>query len=86
MAISLCLGWRIWLIFSYYFQVLKKDVNYKYSREARLQLKAYSFPVMMMVSLPNGTIIHAANANTFLDKSDGEITESPSFSEFVENG
>lgn len=38
------------------------------SQRARLHLEKYSFPVEMMVALPNGTIVHHINANYFLDQ------------------
>ncbi|KAF6721832.1 Selenoprotein N [Oryzias melastigma] len=38
------------------------------SEKARLHLEKYSFPVEMMVALPNGTIVHHINANYFLDQ------------------
>uniref|UniRef100_A0A3Q1IAH4 EF-hand domain-containing protein n=1 Tax=Anabas testudineus TaxID=64144 RepID=A0A3Q1IAH4_ANATE len=38
------------------------------SEKARLHLEKYSFPVEMMVALPNGTIVHHINANFFLDQ------------------
>ncbi|KAG8506698.1 Selenoprotein N [Galemys pyrenaicus] len=34
---------------------------------ARLHLEKYSFPVEMMICLPNGTVVHHINANYFLD-------------------
>lgn len=34
---------------------------------ASLHLEKYSFPVEMMVCLPNGTVVHHINANYFLD-------------------
>lgn len=34
---------------------------------ARHYLEHYSFPVMMVVAYPNGTIAHKVNANKFLD-------------------
>lgn len=36
-------------------------------------LENYKFPVMMMVALPNGTILHKVNANEFMDEgADGD--------------
>lgn len=34
---------------------------------ASLHLEKYSFPVEMMICLPNGTVVHHINANYFLD-------------------
>ena len=34
---------------------------------AAMLLADYTFPVMMMVIAPNGTILHKVNANDFLD-------------------
>eukprot|EP00058_Branchiostoma_floridae_P018992 XP_002604481.1 hypothetical protein BRAFLDRAFT_79218 [Branchiostoma floridae] len=39
---------------------------------ATMALGAYVFPVEMMVSLPNGTVVHHLNANDLLDMSSGE--------------
>uniref|UniRef100_A0A7N8Y2R3 Selenoprotein N n=1 Tax=Mastacembelus armatus TaxID=205130 RepID=A0A7N8Y2R3_9TELE len=39
-----------------------------FNERARLHLEKYSFPVEMMVALPNGTIVHHINANFFLDQ------------------
>uniref|UniRef100_A0A3Q2DG87 Selenoprotein N n=1 Tax=Cyprinodon variegatus TaxID=28743 RepID=A0A3Q2DG87_CYPVA len=36
--------------------------------KARLHLEKYSFPVEMLVALPNGTVVHHINANYFLDQ------------------
>ncbi|KAJ8398156.1 hypothetical protein AAFF_G00430000 [Aldrovandia affinis] len=48
---------------------LQTDVsNSALSHIARLHLEKYSFPVEMMVALPNGTVIHHINANYFLDQ------------------
>lgn len=38
------------------------------SEKARLHLEMYTFPVEMMVALPNGTVVHHINANNFLDQ------------------
>lgn len=44
---------------------------------AKYHLSLYEFPVMMSVSLPNGTIVHTVNANNFLDtEKDVSIFES----------
>uniref|UniRef100_A0AAY3ZTP9 Selenoprotein N n=1 Tax=Denticeps clupeoides TaxID=299321 RepID=A0AAY3ZTP9_9TELE len=42
--------------------------NLVLSEKARLHLEKYSFPVEMMVALPNGTVVHHINANNFLDQ------------------
>ncbi|KAG7465962.1 hypothetical protein MATL_G00159700 [Megalops atlanticus] len=48
---------------------LQADVkNSTLSHIAGLHLEKYSFPVEMMVALPNGTVIHHINANYFLDQ------------------
>ncbi|TWW72017.1 Selenoprotein N [Takifugu flavidus] len=44
------------------------EQNHVLSEKARLHLEKYSFPVEMMVALPNGTIVHHINANFFLDQ------------------
>lgn len=36
---------------------------------AALCLEKYQFPVQMLLSLPNGTVIHEVNANNLLDES-----------------
>lgn len=38
-----------------------------YAKVAKLHLEKYNFPVEMMISLPNGTVVHHINANYFLD-------------------
>uniref|UniRef100_A0A4W4GXB2 Uncharacterized protein n=1 Tax=Electrophorus electricus TaxID=8005 RepID=A0A4W4GXB2_ELEEL len=48
---------------------LKADrQNLDLSEKARLHLEKYSFPVEMIVALPNGTVVHHINANNFLDQ------------------
>uniref|UniRef100_A0A8C0YQM7 Selenoprotein N n=2 Tax=Cyprinus carpio TaxID=7962 RepID=A0A8C0YQM7_CYPCA len=42
--------------------------NLDLSEKARLHLEKYTFPVEMMVALPNGTVVHHINANNFLDQ------------------
>lgn len=44
------------------------NANPALAERARLHLAAYSFPVEMMVALPNGTVLHHINANVFLDQ------------------
>uniref|UniRef100_A0A8C4N505 Selenoprotein N n=1 Tax=Eptatretus burgeri TaxID=7764 RepID=A0A8C4N505_EPTBU len=46
-------------------EILKKD-NFM-SKLASMHLEKYTFPVEMMISLPNGTVVHSINANDFLD-------------------
>uniref|UniRef100_A0A2R8MRR0 Selenoprotein N n=1 Tax=Callithrix jacchus TaxID=9483 RepID=A0A2R8MRR0_CALJA len=41
--------------------------NPAHQKLAGLHLEKYSFPVEMMVCLPNGTVVHHINANYFLD-------------------
>ncbi|KAI4887177.1 hypothetical protein NFI96_021288, partial [Prochilodus magdalenae] len=50
------------------------------SQKARLHLEKYSFPVEMMVVLPNGTVVHHINANNFLDQTSMKPEEGSSFS------
>uniref|UniRef100_A0AAR2K5A9 EF-hand domain-containing protein n=1 Tax=Pygocentrus nattereri TaxID=42514 RepID=A0AAR2K5A9_PYGNA len=56
------------------------EQNLVLSQKARLHLEKYSFPVEMMVALPNGTVVHHINANNFLDQTSMKPEESPSFS------
>uniref|UniRef100_A0A3P9Q7Q3 Selenoprotein N n=1 Tax=Poecilia reticulata TaxID=8081 RepID=A0A3P9Q7Q3_POERE len=44
------------------------EQNPALSEKAQLHLEKYSFPVEMLVALPNGTIVHHINANYFLDQ------------------
>uniref|UniRef100_A0A8C0NH94 Selenoprotein N n=1 Tax=Canis lupus familiaris TaxID=9615 RepID=A0A8C0NH94_CANLF len=41
--------------------------NPAHKKLAGLHLEKYSFPVEMMICLPNGTVVHHINANYFLD-------------------
>ncbi|CAI9165476.1 unnamed protein product [Rangifer tarandus platyrhynchus] len=41
--------------------------NPSHRQLAGLHLEKYSFPVEMMICLPNGTVVHHINANYFLD-------------------
>uniref|UniRef100_A0A2K5YWW8 Selenoprotein N n=1 Tax=Mandrillus leucophaeus TaxID=9568 RepID=A0A2K5YWW8_MANLE len=41
--------------------------NLSHQKLAGLHLEKYSFPVEMMICLPNGTVVHHINANYFLD-------------------
>uniref|UniRef100_A0A8C4PHM1 Selenoprotein N n=1 Tax=Equus asinus TaxID=9793 RepID=A0A8C4PHM1_EQUAS len=41
--------------------------NPSHKKLADLHLEKYSFPVEMMICLPNGTVVHHINANYFLD-------------------
>uniref|UniRef100_A0A672FU60 Selenoprotein N n=1 Tax=Salarias fasciatus TaxID=181472 RepID=A0A672FU60_SALFA len=47
---------------------------------ASLHLADYTFPVEMMVALPNGTILHHINANVFLDQTAMRPEDEASFS------
>jgi hypothetical protein len=63
-------------------EALKKDKSNRHSRLARQIMDVYQFPVMMLVALPNGTVIHAINANELLDISEATTQDhepSPSF-------
>uniref|UniRef100_A0A7M7PUL0 EF-hand domain-containing protein n=1 Tax=Strongylocentrotus purpuratus TaxID=7668 RepID=A0A7M7PUL0_STRPU len=44
----------------------------EYAALASMSLEKYNFPVEMLVSLPNGTVIHHINANDLLDASNTE--------------
>lgn len=67
----------IWIFFL--FKELEKDPHQpEYSKVASHFLENYKFPVMMMVSLPNGTILHKVNANEFMDEG-GDGDPEPSF-------
>ncbi|KAB5561957.1 hypothetical protein PHYPO_G00012440 [Pangasianodon hypophthalmus] len=57
------------------------EKNLDLSQKARLHLEQYSFPVEMMVALPNGTVVHHINANNFLDQTSMKPEEDePGFS------
>lgn len=45
----------------------KNQKNPSHKKLADLHLEKYSFPVEMMICLPNGTVVHHINANYFLD-------------------
>lgn len=45
----------------------KDETQPELAKLAKSQLENYRFPVMMMVVLPNGTIIHSINANEFME-------------------
>lgn len=63
------------------FQELEKDPHQpEYSKVANHFLENYKFPVMMMVALPNGTILHKVNANEFMDEGADVDTEPSLFS------
>ncbi|KAK3093662.1 hypothetical protein FSP39_018598 [Pinctada imbricata] len=58
---------------------LEKDSHQpEYSKVAAHFLENYKFPVMMMVALPNGTILHKVNANEFMDDGGGAEGEDQS--------
>ncbi|CAH1261485.1 SELENON [Branchiostoma lanceolatum] len=44
----------------------------EHKKLAKMALDSYVFPVEMMVSLPNGTVVHHLNANDLLDISSTE--------------
>ena len=47
---------------------MKKSIqDPKLAKIAAHHMESYEFPVMMMVALPNGTVIDSVNANEFLD-------------------
>lgn len=46
---------------------MKHNENPEHRQLASLHLEKYTFPVEMMICLPNGTVIHHINANHFLD-------------------
>ncbi|KAK3804354.1 hypothetical protein RRG08_059324 [Elysia crispata] len=43
------------------------DSSMQYSSLAQLFVDVYEFPVLMVVALSDGTIVHKINANDFLD-------------------
>ena len=52
-------------------QALAKDSTQSASAELeKMHLANYEFPVMMTISLPNGTIVKSTNANVFMETSD----------------
>ena len=64
----------------YFFQELEKDPRQPvYSKTATHFLENYKFPVMMILALSNGTIIHRVNANDFMHKEDSSPTMMESF-------
>ncbi|CAL8296274.1 unnamed protein product [Arctogadus glacialis] len=44
------------------------EQNLVLGQKAQMHLEKYNFPVEMIVALPNGTIVHHINANSFLDE------------------
>ncbi len=46
---------------------MTRSDNAPYRSIAHALLKTYEFPVMMILSYPNGTVVHAINANILLD-------------------
>ncbi|GAB1609830.1 hypothetical protein Ahia01_001268900 [Argonauta hians] len=46
---------------------MKKRNDSEVAKLASIFLENYKFPVMMIVSLPNGTILNKVNANDLLD-------------------
>lgn len=49
----------------------KKD-DPEFANLASMSLEKYRFPVEMLISMPNGTVIHHINANDLLDASNTE--------------
>ena len=49
------------------------------SKIAKAFLDSYRFPVMMMIASPEGKVIHAINANEFLDKEQNIVQAVVSF-------
>ncbi|CAM9504544.1 unnamed protein product [Lampetra planeri] len=45
----------------------KQEEQVEHAKWATLHLAKYTFPVEMMIALPNGTVVHCINANDFLD-------------------
>uniref|UniRef100_S4RML1 Selenoprotein N n=1 Tax=Petromyzon marinus TaxID=7757 RepID=S4RML1_PETMA len=45
----------------------KQEEQAEHAKWATLHLAKYTFPVEMMIALPNGTVVHCINANDFLD-------------------
>lgn len=61
-------------------QELEKDPRQPvYSKTATHFLENYKFPVMMILALSNGTIIHRVNANDFMHKEDSSPSMMQSF-------
>ncbi|KAF7704782.1 hypothetical protein HF521_021854 [Silurus meridionalis] len=56
------------------------EKNLDLNQKARLHLEQYSFPVEMMVALPNGTVVHHINANNFLDQTSMKPEDESGFS------
>uniref|UniRef100_A0A672GMI0 Selenoprotein N n=1 Tax=Salarias fasciatus TaxID=181472 RepID=A0A672GMI0_SALFA len=56
------------------------EQNPALAEKAGLHLADYTFPVEMMVALPNGTILHHINANVFLDQTAMRPEDEASFS------
>ena len=59
---------EVFIFFLYiYRQVHAADSSMQYSSLAQLFVDVYEFPVLMIVALSDGTIVHKMNANDFLD-------------------
>lgn len=58
-------------------QELEKDPHQPvYSKTATHFLENYKFPVMMILALSNGTILHKVNANDFMHTAEGQSSPS----------
>ena len=56
-----------------FLQELEKDSHQLvYSKTATHFLENYKFPVMMILALSNGTIVHKVNANDFMHSPEGD--------------
>ena len=56
---------------------LEKDPHQPvYSHTASHFLQNYKFPVMMILALNNGTIVHRVNANDFMHTAEGDYSPS----------
>lgn len=73
-------------------QELKNDPCPEVAELAKISLDNYSFPVMMMIQLPNGTIVTKINANELLDMNPGVFESgffhpsSLNYQQFLEKG
>uniref|UniRef100_A0A2K5QXD3 EF-hand domain-containing protein n=1 Tax=Cebus imitator TaxID=2715852 RepID=A0A2K5QXD3_CEBIM len=57
----------IWSLVKELEKLQSNQENAAQQKLAGLHLEKYSFPVEMMICLPNGTVVHHINANYFLD-------------------
>ena len=54
-------------------QELQKHDLPRIAHAVKLQLDAYVFPVVMLVTHPNGTVINGVNANDFLEIDEKDV-------------